>query len=302
MEVLVSVLVATYNRAPLLQRCIQSIINQSYKNLEILVIDDNSTDETNEVIRDFMQIDNRIRYKKHSENLKLSACRNTGVRLANGQLIAFMDDDDFWIDKNKIFNQVKIFKDSKPELGMVFTKVRLVDEHHNYLSKPTLLPRNFKEHILVKNSIIYSPSVMIKRDIILELGGFDESVTRGVDSDLYRRFFLRSNFDFHFLEEVTCEIQEFGADRLTKLDSASSLQKHIVNYEYKLVKYVLEFSRYKSGRCETHYILSKLYLQKYFISGNRTDYVNAMEHGVKSASLINWLKLLLLYAKFAIGI
>jgi len=92
---LVSVVIPTCNRAGLLKRAVNSVVGQTYARLEIIVVDDASTDNTREIVRGFK--DDRIRYLRHDENRGGSAARNTGVDAATGQYIAFLDDDDEWV-------------------------------------------------------------------------------------------------------------------------------------------------------------------------------------------------------------
>lgn len=104
---LVSVVVPTHNRAELLRMSIQSILAQTYQNLEIIVVDDASTDITPQVVTGFN--DQRIRYIRHNQKRGGSAARNTGIRAASGVYIAFLDDDDQW-EPDKTVEQLKMFE------------------------------------------------------------------------------------------------------------------------------------------------------------------------------------------------
>ena len=90
----VSVIIPTYNRANLIGRSIQSVLGQTYRDFEVIIIDDNSTDNTGEVVRSFR--DPRIIYIKLSSNSGVSAARNQGIQMAKGTYIAFQDSDDEW--------------------------------------------------------------------------------------------------------------------------------------------------------------------------------------------------------------
>src|SRR6056297_2055943 len=111
-EPLVSVNLTTYNRAHLLHRAIKSVLNQAYKNLEIIIVDDGSDDNTYEVLENLGKNDNRINYIKHAKNRGNAAARNTALKNSSGEYIAFMDDDDEWIDPHKIEKQISIFLNS----------------------------------------------------------------------------------------------------------------------------------------------------------------------------------------------
>jgi len=105
---LVSVVIPTCNRAALLTRAIQSVRQQTYGNLEIIVVDDASTDDIQKIVGSFA--DPRICYIRHDTNRGGSAARNTGIRAANGNFVAFLDDDDEWVAE-KAEEQVKILRD-----------------------------------------------------------------------------------------------------------------------------------------------------------------------------------------------
>lgn len=94
---LISVNITTYNRAKQLVRYVEAVKKQSYPNMEIIIVDDNSTDNTQTVIDPYLQ-DPRFLYIKHKINKGNAAARNTAWRNSKGEYIAFMDDDDIWID------------------------------------------------------------------------------------------------------------------------------------------------------------------------------------------------------------
>src|SRR5512138_1185650 len=94
---LVSVVIPTYNRAPLLERAIHSVLSQTYTNLEVIVIDDASTDDTQDRIKNLQLADIRIQYIRHDRNRGSQAARNTGIHAAKGKYVAFLDSDDEWL-------------------------------------------------------------------------------------------------------------------------------------------------------------------------------------------------------------
>lgn len=114
---LVSVIIPTYNRANLILQAVKSVLNQTYKNFEIIIVDDGSSDNTEDVIN--VIHDNRIRYIKHAINKGASAARNTGIREAKGKYIAFQDSDDHWLP-DKLEKQVKRIENTPDHVGAVF--------------------------------------------------------------------------------------------------------------------------------------------------------------------------------------
>ncbi|MCM3150853.1 glycosyltransferase [Priestia megaterium] len=106
MSSLVSIIVPVYNVEKYLKRCIESIINQDYKNIEVIIVNDGSTDDSNKILQDFERVDNRI-CVINKENGGLSSARNVGLRRAKGDFICFVDSDD-WIDHLMITKMIKI--------------------------------------------------------------------------------------------------------------------------------------------------------------------------------------------------
>jgi glycosyltransferase involved in cell wall biosynthesis len=121
---IISVVIPVYNRERLIGKTIKSILEQTYNNFEILIIDDNSTDGTKEAITKIN--DSRIRYFKQEYNQGPSAARNRGINVSKGNYIAFLDSDDLW-DTNKLSDQFKIFDQYKDEYDVVFSGFRILD-------------------------------------------------------------------------------------------------------------------------------------------------------------------------------
>ncbi|MGM0519940.1 MAG: glycosyltransferase family 2 protein [Campylobacterota bacterium] len=235
---LVSVNITTYNRAHLLPRCLDSVLSQSYDNMEVIIVDDCSSDNTTEVVKEYQQKDSRIKYIKHETNQKLPTARNTAWKNSLGEYIAFMDDDDEWMDKDKIKKQVKIFENSDDEkLALISTSVRLYSDENSFEDKIIQKPKNLKSHILSRNGIMYTPTVMTKRSVIEKVGGFDTNLPRGIDSDFYRMCIVKYGYDVCFMEDVTTGIHEYGGDRMTFQITEKSLKISMKSHCINLKKY-----------------------------------------------------------------
>jgi glycosyltransferase involved in cell wall biosynthesis len=114
----VSVIIPTYNRAHLIGRAIQSVLKQTYQDFEVIVVDDGSIDNTEEVVKKIQE--NRVYYYKHDKNKGGSAARNTGISLAKGEYIAFQDSDDEWLPE-KLEKQIGVFNNQTKNVGVVYT-------------------------------------------------------------------------------------------------------------------------------------------------------------------------------------
>lgn len=266
MNKLVSVNITTYNRAHLLSKCLNSVLAQSYDNMEIIIVDDCSTDRTVEVVEEYKKIDGRIKYIKHEINRKLPSSRNTAWTNSKGKYIAFMDDDDEWIDNDKIKKQVNIFENSYDDkLVLISTSVRLYKNNIDYIEKVINKPKNLKSHILGRNGVMYTPTVMVKKEIIEKVGGFDINLSRGIDSDFYRMCIVKFDYNVHFMPDITTSIHEYGNDRITPTIDLESIKKTINANIYLLKKYNLLFLYYPMAllkRLRTIQIILTKYLMR----------------------------------------
>ncbi|MCM8756456.1 MAG: glycosyltransferase family 2 protein, partial [Candidatus Omnitrophica bacterium] len=180
---LVSVVIPTYNRAYSLKRAIESVINQTYKNLEIIIIDDGSSDNTEEIVSDFK--DPRIQYIHHLQNRGISSARNTGIKNSKGDLIAFLDSDDEYFPQ-KIEKNVEVFLNCSARIGLVSSNHWVIREEGKKLGIVKFSP---------KRRLFPLPSTwVIRRKVIEKIGLFDERILVGEDIDFFCRFRRRFSF------------------------------------------------------------------------------------------------------------
>ncbi len=187
MEKVVTIILPIFNGASRIGNAIESVIAQSYKNWELLIIDDGSTDTTGAVVEQYIKKDSRISYIKNEHNLGIQKTLNRGVYAACGHYIARIDDDDIWIDTRKLELQVN-FLNTNPNYVLVGTGVVAVDEQGNEVFKhhnPTT-DKEIRKTILAKNCFLHS-TVLFHKEAVLTVGGYDEShETRHVeDYDLW---------------------------------------------------------------------------------------------------------------------
>lgn len=194
--VTVSVIIPTYNRAHTVSRAIQSVLNQTYQDFEIIVVDDCSTDNTEEVVKGFN--DSRICYIRHEQNRGGSAARNTGIRIARGEYIAFLDSDDEWLP-NKLAEQMRVFYSDR-NCGAVYTDLLHVckdghaEVHKGYHPEGWIL-----KDLLVTNVVGSASSVVVKRECFKVVGLFDEKLPSCQDWDMWIR--IAKHYTFRSIPE-----------------------------------------------------------------------------------------------------
>ena len=129
---LVSIMMATYNRANFIREAIESVLRQSYQNWELIVLDDASTDDTATIVRNYAAHDPRIIYAPAERNLGIAKNRNRGFALMHGDFVAVLDSDDLWNNPEKLTKQVAYLTEN-PTCVLVGTNVRTIDEHSDAL-------------------------------------------------------------------------------------------------------------------------------------------------------------------------
>lgn len=187
---MVSIIIPTYKGSNSLPRAINSVLNQSYKEFEIIVVDDNAPDseerrETEDLMMRY-KLDERIRYLKHTQNLNGAVARNTGISAAKGEYIAFLDDDDYYLPE-RIQRSVSYLQDNMDAIG-VYVGVDVVGENGtvNLQMRPNCDLKICD--LLQKEMVIGTGSnIFVKHDVVKKVQGFDESFVRRQDIEFMIR-------------------------------------------------------------------------------------------------------------------
>lgn len=182
MSQLISVIIPTYNRASVLFRAIDSVLAQTYKNYELLIVDDGSNDETHELLLPLINLE-KIKYFKH-QNRGVSAARNVGVQNANGELITFLDSDDEWLP-HKLQQQLN-FIAQNPQIQIVYGEELWIRNGKRVNQKA--IHKKSGGHIFpacVQQCLIAPSSVMLFKNLFHQMGGFDERFMVCEDYDLW---------------------------------------------------------------------------------------------------------------------
>lgn len=216
---LVSIVITTYNRKKYLEEAVLSVVNQSYKNIEILIVDDGSNINYSEVICN--------RYKNcfyhYKKNGGVSSARNFGVKKAKGVYIAFLDDDDFW-KKNKLKIQVGLLNNN-PNIDCIHSSLEVVNESGVLLKKQygATKEKSYKRSGYVfwnalGTWLVKASTPLIRKEVFNNKLMFDEGLEVGEDSDFYQRMFYRHKV--YYINEPLAYYREYN--NTTRL----SLQTH----------------------------------------------------------------------------
>ena len=188
----VSVIIPTHNRAHLLNRAVQSIFNQTFQDFEIIITDDASTDNTEDLVKSFN--DERIQYYRHEKNQGGSAARNTSMKHASGEYFAFLDSDDEWLP-HKLEKQLMAFEKGGNKLGVVYT-----DFDYKSVLVTNKYSGDISQLILIVNFVGTSSTPLVKKECFSKTGFFDATLPTGQDWDMWIR--LAQHYEFYFIDEV----------------------------------------------------------------------------------------------------
>jgi glycosyltransferase involved in cell wall biosynthesis len=208
----VSVLIPAYNAEKFIQRTIMSVLTQTYKNLEIIVLDDGSKDKTGDIVRLMQQRDARIRYY-YQDNRGLSDTRNRLISLARGEFIAFIDHDDEWLDL-KLEKQMLFFQ-KNPELGMVFADAYIRNNNK-------IIGRCFKERKPSKGSVFYRYlfsdnfvpllTAILSRDILVKFMPFNTNYEVNEEFEMFLR--IARDYEFDYINEPLAVYYVHGSNTI----------------------------------------------------------------------------------------
>lgn len=215
---LVSVIIPTFNRGPFIGQAITSVLNQTYENIELFVIDDGSSDDTEAVATSFD--DTRLHFVKLAKNVGRSAARNVGLTAAKGRFITFLDSDDYYLPE-KVERQID-FLEKHPEFGMVYTASACFTDEASPIFQHYRAPvfgDIYSEIAFFKPLTITLPTVMLRREVLDTVGGFDERMSRFEDTDMWRRISRR--FRIGAIDEVTCHIRTHEGNLASAFDPIS---------------------------------------------------------------------------------
>jgi len=197
----VSVIIPTYNRSTLLQRSIESAKMQTIDNIEVIVVDDCSTDNTSEIVKKYSE--EEVKYIKHDKNKGVSAARNTGIKTASGMYLAFLDSDDVW-HPQKIEKQLQVIQNSYNHKAVYCACTQksnsILKQMFSYLL-PELEGKSGGEELICdilsqKLPVHPGSTLLLESKIIDRIGYFDEDLRRQEDLEFIARLLSETNIKY----------------------------------------------------------------------------------------------------------
>jgi|SRR5579859_1363881 len=269
---LASVVIPVYNGDKLIQETIDSVLQQTYGNFEILIIDDGSTDNVRARIEKIELTDNRIKYYRQ-ENSGVSSARNLGFNLSRGSLLAFLDADDVWLSNNLL---KKVEKISQGDFGLVHSDGQLI----NADSIPIGEVMTGREGFLVDQLLAWREtqvpgpsSILVRREVIEKVGLFDTNLSTSADHDFFIR--VASQFRIGRISEVTWQYRIHGSNMHKNIPV---MQKDVL-YLYKKMS-GLKFFR-------SHWFEQRCFANMYLIlaaswAGDGHNILKGLQFGLKA--------------------
>jgi glycosyltransferase involved in cell wall biosynthesis len=235
----VSVVISTYNRPQLLKRAVKSVLEQTYKNLEIIIVDDSPTNASKEVLEEFPS--KNIRYLRRSQKKGVSSAKNLGIRIAVGDFIALLGDDDEWLP-NKLELQARLFSKVEPETGVIHTNC-FVEYSNGFCLKTDILragadidERSLVE--LLEYNFIADSTALVKKECFEKVGYFDENLPYAEDWDFYIR--LAKQFKIKYIPEPLAIVHWATSDGLGR-----NLRTRSHGHQLFLAKHWQEYKKHR---------------------------------------------------------
>jgi glycosyltransferase involved in cell wall biosynthesis len=257
----VSITLTTFNGATrgYLGFAIESILNQTYKEFELLIVDDGSSDNTKEYCEKYLS-DDRVKYI-YQENKGLAGARNAGIENSQGKYICFLDDDDVW-KKEKLQKQVEFFEQNQ-DAGMVYTNLELIDEVGNVIGYQRHKANGDIYKELFSENIVDAPSsCMIKKDVFDKVGSFKEWMKSAEDYELWFR--IAKEYKIYSINEPLVEYR-------VHQNKMSTNYSKMEFYGIATLYYTLENDS-SIDKIEAYYKLYEKYSNKHFSLRNMKEF------------------------------
>lgn len=229
MEPLVSVIIPMYNREKTICRAIDSVLNQTYRNIEIIVVDDGSTDGSLQLAQDYIK--KGVKVIASIQNVGVAAARNVGMKAATGEYIAFQDSDDEWFP-NKLQVQIDHMNGCGTKVSFC-PYVLVLDDNltqiYPSMNKIQMIASGGVHVILNKENVVGTPTIVMHREVMEQVGLFDESFSSFEDYDYFIR--ISQKYDIGFIEQPLVRVYR------TKISLTTNKEVYIKGREMLIAKH-----------------------------------------------------------------
>ena len=245
-EELVSIIMPAYNCGDFIGTTLDSVINQSYKNWEVIVVDDCSTDNTAEIIQEYIRRkDSRIKYHKLGENSGAAVARNKAIDLATGKYMAFLDSDDVWFPE-KLTKQINFMEENN--YGFTCTSYTKIDEQGNYLNRTIVAkPKSDYDGVLKtcpgNSTVIYNAEKLGKFKI--------PDIKKRNDYVMWLQIIKKEKYLYGIEEPL-------GSHRI-RIGAISSNKKSLVGYHWKVYREIEKLSLLKSSYLIVYWVVATVF-------------------------------------------
>ncbi|MCX5701453.1 MAG: glycosyltransferase family A protein [Candidatus Omnitrophica bacterium] len=244
---LVSVIIPTYNRADLLPRAIESVLNQTYQNIELIIVDDCSQDNTQEVINNYLNKDKRIISLRNKKNEEQSYSRNLGIEHSRGVFLAFLDDDCEYLP-DKMDREIDLMNSLITKPSIIYSNMWIQKE-----GAETMLPLNKKSKLLTQKDIFscrytfMEPSTWFCDKVaIKKINGFDTKIYAFIDIDLLMRALLDGQRIYFLNLPLTIKYRVEGVSTVS-IEYISGKEVFLEKHRALLKKHKKYLSRFYYG-------------------------------------------------------
>lgn len=229
---MISCIISTYKRpVNILMRAVMSVINQTYKDIELIVVNDCPEEKEleKEIRQELLKIENfKINYIVHKKNLGACQARNTGINISKGEFLAFLDDDDEWLE-NKLEVQLAYF--SNPKVGLVYCDNYIISKNSKVLHKntPSKKFNSITKELLLSNFIGGTSFPLLRKEAVISVGGFDINLKSSQDVDMWIR--ISQSYECIYCEKPLLNYY------ISDVSISKNLDKKISGYKYLIDKY-----------------------------------------------------------------
>ncbi len=253
----VSVVITTYDRAERLRQALESVAAQTYRDFEVIVVDDGSTDHTRQIAESFSGRVPSLRYVRQV-NGGQSKALNTGIRMARGEYLAFLDDDDVWVPQ-KLARQVPMLE-IDPGIGLVYSAVVCTRNGAPLRRQPEQPGWTLRE-MVERICFVHGSSVVARRECFDHAGMFDETMPRVKDFDMWLR--IARHYRLGFVDEALAEYVQHD-DQLTRQDFLGGAIGHLraIQHVRPLPAVGVTWWLLRRRRAELHYVVARMALDE----------------------------------------